>query len=92
MNNTRRPIDDKRREFLQRLGLGSGAAAFFMPSYLLLPRIAHAQPQINDPAVDCKPPGTQGKAGQWRADCRPIQSRRPASTLSGSEIQKLRDA
>ena len=92
MNKASKAINDKRREFLQQLGLGSSAAAFFLPSSLLLPRISYAQPDISNPEVACKPPGTQGTAVQWRADCRPIQSRRPASTLSAAEVQKLRDA
>jgi len=40
----------------------------------------------------CEPPGTPGAAKPWRADCRPIRARRPASTLAAAEIQKLKDA
>jgi polyphenol oxidase len=40
----------------------------------------------------CEPPGTPGSARPWRADCRPIRPRRPASTLTAAEVQKLKVA
>ena len=50
---------------------------------LLIPSVSHAI---------CEPPGAPGSARPWRADCRPIRARRPASTLAAAEIQKLKDA
>ena len=50
---------------------------------LLIPSVAQAI---------CEPPGAPGSARPWRADCRPIRARRPASTLAAAEIQKLKDA
>ena len=80
-----RQIHEARRDFLRQLGLGGAAAGLFAPHLFYGPALAQ-------PSVTCAPPGPPGTPAVWRADCRPIQSRRPASTLSGPEIQKLRDA
>jgi polyphenol oxidase len=50
---------------------------------LLIPTVSNAV---------CEPPGTPGSAKPWRADCRPIRQRRPASTLSAADIQQLKNA
>ena len=70
-----------RREFLEQLGLGA-AGAFFLTGLPYFGRTVSAQCPVISP----------GPATTFRYDCRPIRPRRPASTLSASEIQKLRDA
>lgn len=40
----------------------------------------------------CEPPGNPTNPNAVRGDCRLIRPRRPASTLSSAEVQKLRDA
>jgi len=72
---------ESRRAFLQQLGVGT--LGLLAPTSLLVPRTALAV---------CEPPGSPGTPSPWRHDCRPIRPRRPASTLSGPEIQKLKDA
>ena len=72
-----------RRAFLKNVGIGTGAFGVLAPGALLIPGISRAA---------CEPPGTPGTAKPWRADCRPIRSRRPASTLTAAEMQKLKDA
>jgi polyphenol oxidase len=79
-----RRLDGSRRRFLEEIGLGAGAISLFGGGFLSLAREAGAQA--------CAPPGNPGTPQAWRRDCRPIRPRRPASTLSSSEVQKLRDA
>jgi polyphenol oxidase len=74
---------ESRRRFLEKLGLGAGALGLGMGD-LLVPQRALAQ--------SCAPPGATATPVPWRRDCRPIRPRRPASTLSASEIQKLKAA
>jgi polyphenol oxidase len=73
-----------RRRFLKTMGLGAGTIGLVGAGELMLPRPAGAQ--------SCAPPGSTAKPVPWRRDCRPIRPRRPASTLSAGEIQKLKDA
>src|SRR5689334_14999653 len=72
-----------RRAFLKNVGIGTSAFGVLAPGALLIPSVSQAA---------CEPPGAPGTAKPWRADCRPIRSRRPASTLTAAEIQKLNDA
>jgi len=80
---SRREFSSARRAFLKNVGAGTGALGVLAPGALLLPSVSQAA---------CEPPGTPGAAKPWRADCRPIRSRRPASTLTAAEVQKLKDA
>lgn len=72
-----------RRRFLQQAGLISGGLGVGIFGSLASPRAVLAV---------CDPPGSPGTPQKWRMDCRPIQTRRPASTLNSQEIQKLKDA
>src|SRR5688500_4832450 len=72
-----------RRRFLRQLGVGSSAVGLGLVGGLALPESALAV---------CEPPGAPGTPKRWRADCRPIRPRRPASTLGTADIQKLKDA
>lgn len=83
MDNGEKGRLESRRLFLEELGLGAGTAALFGLG-VLSPSQARAQ--------DCAPPGPPGSAAAWRRDCRAIRPRRPASTLSAAEIQKLKSA
>jgi polyphenol oxidase len=77
-----REREQGRREFLEQLGIGAGTLALIGFPGLGFVTDAQAQcPQVN--------PGT---ATAFRYDCRPIRPRRPASTLSAGDVQKLRDA
>ena len=80
---SRRDFSPSRRAFLRDVGVGTSALGVLAPGALLLPSASQAA---------CEPPGTPGAAKPWRADCRPIRSRRPASTLTAAEVQKLKDA
>ncbi len=82
-NNPQEP-DESRRRFLEELGFGMGTMSLFAAGFFGSPRTAGAQA--------CAPPAHPATAQAWRRDCRPIRPRRPASTLSSSEVQKLRDA
>jgi len=72
-----------RRRFLQQAGLLSGSLGLGILGGLGSPQTVLAV---------CEPPGSPGTPQKWRHDCRPIRVRRPASTLSNEEIQKLRNA
>ena len=72
-----------RREFIQLLGLGSTVLGIGGLTGIVFPR---------DVFADCDPPGNPGTPKSWGKDCRNIRPRRPASTLSSSEITKLRSA
>jgi polyphenol oxidase len=63
--------------------MGSSALGLSLFPGFILPRAAMAL---------CEPPGTPGTPSSWRVDCRPIRPRRPASSLSDAEVQKLADA
>jgi polyphenol oxidase len=84
-NRYNEPIKEiiSRRRFLQQAGLVSGGVGLGIFSRLGSPQTALAA---------CDPPGSPGTPKPWRGDCRSIQTRRPASTLSAIEIQKLKDA
>jgi len=77
-----RQAGSSRREFLGQVGLAGGTLGLL------------GLPAFNRPALaqECAPPGPPGTAVPWKIDCRPIRARRPASTLSASEVQLLRDA
>ncbi len=68
-----------RRRFIAAIGADAAA--------LLLPfggaSVLNAQ---------CAPPGNTTNPTAWNGDCRAIRTRRPASTLTSSEINKLRAA
>lgn len=70
-----------RRNFLQAIGMGTGFIGLNAFSGLVLPASVQAQ---------CAPPA--GTAKKFARDCRSIRPRRPAATLTGSEITKLKDA
>jgi len=72
-----------RRNFLQTIGMGTSFIGLSAFTGLVLPTSAFAQ---------CEPPPSKTGPAPWRRDCRTILPRRPASTLSGSEITKLKDA
>lgn len=72
-----------RREFVKLLGLGSTVLGVGGLGGIILPQDVQAQ---------CDPPGTPGRPQSIRRDCRSILPRRPASTLSSSEITRLRNA
>jgi len=72
-----------RRSFLQQLGLGSSLLGLGVLGGLTIPQTSFAA---------CEPPGTPGTPARHRRDCRQIRPRRPATTLSSSEVLKLRDA
>jgi polyphenol oxidase len=79
---TQREREQGRREFLEQLGIGAGALAMVgFPGLGFVTGVQAQCPQVN--------PGT---ATAFRYDCRPIRARRPASTLTSAEVQKLRDA
>ena len=69
-----------RRHFLQAIGMGTG---FIGLNAFVNPAEAFAQ---------CAAPPSATAAKPWGRDCRRIMPRRPASTLSSSEITKLKDA
>ena len=69
-----------RRNFLHGMAMGT---SFIGLNALLDPISALAQ---------CAPPASATGPSAWRRDCRPIRPRRPASTLTSSEITKLKDA
>src|SRR5205823_10832196 len=46
---------------------------------------------VTDARAQC-PQVNPGTATAFRYDCRPIRPRRPASTLTSTDVQKLRDA
>jgi len=69
-----------RRHFLQAIGMGTGLIglnAFVNPAEAL---------------AQCAAPASATAAKAWGRDCRRILPRRPASSLSSSEITKLKDA
>jgi len=69
-----------RRNFLQAVGIGTsfiGLNAFVNPVAAL---------------AQCQAPPSATTAKAWGKDCRRILPRRPASTLSSTEVTKLRDA
>ncbi len=74
-------LDERsRRAFIGHVvkaGAGAGLAA-------AVPRYVYAQ--------ECEPPGSPRNPTPFASDRRPSQPRRPASTLSASEIKKLQDA
>ena len=80
---SRSDFSSSRRAFLRNVGAGTSALGVLAPGALLLPSVSQAA---------CEPPGTPGSARPWRADCRPIRPRRPASTLTAAEVQKLKVA
>lgn len=82
MHRPKTPGLGSRRAFLGTVGLAASAAGI-VGTDLLLPASAEAQ--------SCSPPGA-GTPVPWRRDCRPVQARRPASTLNASEVQKLKAA
>lgn len=69
-----------RRNFMQALGMGTG---FIGLNAFVNPTAALAQ---------CSAPPSASAAKAWGRDCRTILPRRPASTLSSSEITKIKDA
>jgi polyphenol oxidase len=71
---------DSRRNFLAKIG--TDAAALLLP--IALPQMVRGQV--------CAPPGNTSSPTAWGSDCRQLQPRRPASTLTSSEITKLRAA
>lgn len=79
-----RATSESRRRFLEEIGLGASALGLVGLGTVGMPTSASAQA--------CAPPGSPGTPVPWRRDCRPIRPRRPASTLSAGEIQKLKDA
>ncbi|MGH9673710.1 MAG: tyrosinase family protein, partial [Bryobacteraceae bacterium] len=68
------------RQFISEIG--RDAAALFLP--VALPSTMSGQV--------CAPPGNTSNPSAWARDCRSIQHRRPASTLTSSEITKLKAA
>jgi len=72
--------NDSRREFLSRIGMD--AAALLLP--VAAPQLLKGQ--------TCAPPGNTSNPTAWGSDCRALQPRRPASTLTSSEVSKLRAA
>jgi polyphenol oxidase len=79
-----RRLNESRRHFLAEIGVGMGAASLFGAGFLSWPPEAGAQ--------TCAAPGPLGTPRVWLRDCRPIRPRRPASTLSSAEVEKLREA
>jgi len=76
----RKDKEESRRHFLARIG--ADAAALILPATLVAPAFAQV----------CAPPGSTANPTPWTRDCRSIQPRRPASTLTGTEISKLKAA
>src|SRR5436309_11575073 len=76
---THREAKESRRHFLQQIGFD--AAAVLLP--IAAPWLAQAQ---------CAPPGNTSSPSVWGSDCRALKPRRPASTLTTAEIQKLKNA
>lgn len=72
-----------RRNFLQAIGMGTSFIGLNAFGGLVFPSSALAQCDF--------PPSSKGPVA-LRRDCRSIRPRRPASTLSSSEITKLKDA
>ena len=72
-----------RRNFLQLAALGTSFIGFGALEGFVFPSSAMA---------DCSPPASNVPAKKVARDCRRIMSRRPASTLSSSEITKLKNA
>ena len=83
MSEAKSPFTNSRRLFLRNVGVGTSALGVLGPGALLIPSVSLAV---------CEPPGVPGSPRPWRADCRPIRPRRPASTLSDAEVQKLKVA
>ena len=76
----RKDKEESRRHFLAVIG--ADAAALLVPAALVRPAFGQV----------CAPPGNTSNPTPWVRDCRSIQARRPASTLTGSEITKLKAA
>jgi hypothetical protein len=76
----RKDREESRRHFLA--AIGADAAALLVPAALVRPAFGQV----------CAPPGNTSNPTPWGRDCRSIQPRRPASTLTGSEITKLKAA
>lgn len=72
--------EESRREFIGQIG--ANAAALLFP-------VAFAG---NSYGQSCAPPGNTSNPIAWTRDCRSIQPRRPASTLTSSEITRLKAA
>ncbi|MBI2689708.1 MAG: tyrosinase family protein [Acidobacteria bacterium] len=72
--------EDSRREFIARIGFD--AATLLVPVSFAGQAFGQA----------CAPPGNTANPVAWTRDCRTIQARRPASTLTASEITKLKNA
>src|SRR5438105_10992177 len=68
-----------RRSFLRMCAAGSGALGLGAVS-------------SQSALAACEPPGNPTTPTAIKHDCRPIRPRRPASTLTTAEVQKLRDA
>jgi polyphenol oxidase len=79
----RKEAEQSRREFLATIG--ADAAALIVPAAALIATPA-ALGQL------CAPPGSTANPVRWVRDCRSIQPRRPASTLTSSETAKLKAA
>ena len=76
----RKDKEESRRHFLAAIGVD--AAALLVPATLIRPAFGQV----------CAPPGNTSNPTPWVRDCRSIQARRPASTLTGSEVTKLKAA
>lgn len=72
--------EESRRWFIQEIG--RDAAALLLP--VALPSMLSGQV--------CAPPGSTANPVAWQRDCRSIQARRPASTLTSSQLAKLKAA
>ena len=71
---------ESRRRFMSQIG--RDAAALLLP--VAVPGLLRAQP--------CAFPGDTSHPSPWGTDCRPLLPRRPASTLTSSEVAKLKAA
>jgi polyphenol oxidase len=76
----RKDKEESRRHFLA--AIGAEAAALLVPAAPVRPALGQV----------CAPPGNTSNPTPWVRDCRSIQPRRPASTLTSSEVTKLKAA
>jgi polyphenol oxidase len=75
-----RDSKESRRRFIA--AIGADAAALLLP--FAAPHLLRGQ--------NCAPPGNTSSPSAWPGDCRPIQPRRPASTLTTANIDRLKKA